>query len=460
MKIQTIFYALCMATIVSSCHIYKPYSRPDINTEGLYRDPVSVNDTLISDTNNMANLPWEKVFTDPQLQNLIHTGLERNTDLQTALLRVKEAQASLMTSRLSYLPSFTFAPQGGVSSYDKMRGNWSWSLPVSASWEIDLFGKLLNTKRAAKASLMQSEAYQQAVQTQIVAAIANYYYMLLMLDKQLQITEETSVLWAKNVETMKAMKEGGMVNEAGVVQSQANYHAIIASIADLKDQIRQTENSLCLLLRQAPQKIERSGLDKQHFPEVLQTGVPVQLLSNRPDVKAAEMALAGTFYNANEARAAFYPSLSISGTFGWTNQAGSTILNPGKMIASAIGSLTQPLFYRGANIARLKIAKAQQEEAMLSFEQSVLNAGSEVSDALSLYQSANQKLEQRIQQINFLEKSVEYTQELLSLSTSTYLEVLTAQQSLLSAQLSGVADKFQQMQAVVNLYHALGGGTK
>lgn len=211
MKIQTILYSLCMVTFLSSCHIYKQYDRPDIDIKGLYRDPVAINDTLVSDTNNMADLPWEKVFTDPYLQSLIRLGLERNVDLQTALLKVQEARASLMTSRLSYLPSLTLAPQGGVSSFDKKQGSWSWSLPVSASWEIDLFGKLLNTKRAAKAALMQSEAYQQAVQTQVVAAIANYYFSLLMLDEQLQITETTSVLWAKNVETMKAMKEAAMV---------------------------------------------------------------------------------------------------------------------------------------------------------------------------------------------------------------------------------------------------------
>ena len=266
MKIQTIIYPLCMAALLGSCHIYKPYSRPEVDTQGLYRDPVSVNDTLVSDTVNMANLPWEKVFTDPQLQVLIRLGLERNTDLQTAMLQVKEAQASLMTSRLSYLPSLTLAPQGGVSSFDRMKGSWSWSLPVSASWELDLFGKILNTKRAAKAALLRSEAYRQAVQTQVVAAIANYYYTLLMLDKQLQITEETAVLWGENVETMKAMKEAAMVNEAGVVQSEANYYMVLASISDLKNQIRETENALSLLLRQAPQKIERGKLEDQQLP--------------------------------------------------------------------------------------------------------------------------------------------------------------------------------------------------
>ena len=252
MKIQTIIYPLCMAALLGSCHIYKPYSRPEVDTQGLYRDPVSVNDTLVSDTVNMANLPWEKVFTDPQLQVLIRLGLERNTDLQTAMLQVKEAQASLMTSRLSYLPSLTLAPQGGVSSFDRMKGSWSWSLPVSASWELDLFGKILNTKRAAKAALLRSEAYRQAVQTQVVAAIANYYYTLLMLDKQLQITEETAVLWGENVETMKAMKEAAMVNEAGVVQSEANYYMVLASISDLKN----PGNRECLILTVATSSSE------------------------------------------------------------------------------------------------------------------------------------------------------------------------------------------------------------
>lgn len=458
MKRLIIICTLGVAATMSSCNIYKQYDRPDVNTQGLYRDPVSNTDTLVSDTTNMADLPWEQVFTDPQLQSLIRLGLERNTDLQTAVLRVQEAQASLMSSRLSYLPSLGLSPQGGVSSFDKSKAGWNWSLPVVASWELDLFGKLLNAKRAAKASLMQSEAYKQAVQTQVIAAIANYYYTLLMFDKQLEISEQTVILWGENVETMKALKTAAVVNEAGVVQSEANYYMVVASVADLKNQIREIENSLSLLLRQAPQKIVRGKFSQQKLPSELHAGVPVQLLANRPDVKAAEMALAGTFYNANEARAAFYPQLSISGTFGWTNQAGGMIVNPGKMIASAVGSLTQPLFYRGANIARLKIAKAQQEEALLSFEQAVLNAGGEVSNALDLYQTAQEKLIQRTKQINSLVKSVEYTQQLLTLGNSTYLEVLTAQQSLLGAQLSGVSDEYQKMQAVVNLYHALGGG--
>ena len=257
---------------------------------------------------------------------------------------------------------------------------------------------------------------------------------------------------------MKAMKEAGMVNEAAIAQSEANSYMIAASIPDLKKSIREAENSLSLLLKQAPQRIERGKLEDQSLPTLLNVGIPVQLLSNRPDVKSAEMALASTFYNTNQARSAFYPQISISGTLGWTNSSGSYITNPGKMIASAVGSLTQPIFNRGALTARLRVAKAQQEEALISFEQAILNAGSEVSNALVQYQTSQYKIEQREKQIFSLEKSVEYTQELLTLGTSTYLEVLTAQQSLLSAQLSGISDEFQRIQAVVNLYHALGGG--
>ena len=336
MKKQQFIYIVCLAALVSGCNIYKPYSRPEMDTKGLYRDPVSATDTLVSDTTNMGDLPWREVFTDPQLQSLIQLGLEQNTDLQTAILKVQEAEAGLMSARLAYTPSLNLAPQGGLSWYENHRRTWTWSAPIAASWEIDIFGKLLNAKRGAKAAVLQSQAYKQAVQTQVIAAVANYYYTLLMLDEQLAITENTSVLWKKTVETMRAMKEAGMVNEAAIVQSEANSYMIEASIPELKQQIREIENALSLILKEAPQQIERGSLKSQSFPAMMNAGVPVQLLSNRPDVKAAEMAFAGTFYNTNAARSAFYPSLSISGNFGWTNQLGSIVANPGKMIAASL----------------------------------------------------------------------------------------------------------------------------
>ncbi|MEG1563983.1 MAG: efflux transporter outer membrane subunit [Bacteroides sp.] len=457
---KQIITLLCATALLSSCHIYKSYDRPeDIQTNHLYRDTVPGGDTLAQDTTNFGNLPWREVFTDPQLQTLIAQGLTDNTDLQTAILKVKESQAALLSARLAYAPSLALSPQGVLSSFDKSAATKTYSLPATASWEIDLFGKLLNAKRGAQTLLLQTKAYRQAVQTQIIAAIANTYYTLLMLDRQLDISEQTAGIMKRNVETMRAMKEAAMTNGAAVSQSEAAYAQVLTTLPAIRQSIRETENSLCLLLKQTPQRVKRSTLEEQQLPTEFSVGIPLQLLSNRPDVKAAEMALASTYYNTNTARAAFYPQITINGSAGWTNSAGGMIVNPGKLLASAIGSLTQPLFYRGANIARLKIAQAQEKEAKLAFEQALLNAGSEVSNALSLYQTSTEKAIARKLQVESSQQSSEKTKDLFQLGQSTtYLEVLSAEQSLLSARLSQVADTFEEMQAVVTLYRALGGG--
>ena len=458
---KQIIYMLCATALLSSCHIYKSYDRPeDINTSGLYRDPVAENDTLVSDTTNFGNLPWKSVFTDPQLQSLIELGLKQNTDLQSAILKVKEAQAPLLAAKLAYAPSLALSPQGTISSFNHKAASKTYSLPVAASWEISLFGGILNAKRGAEVNVKQMQAYRQAVQTQIIANVANMYYTLMMLDKQLEISRETADILKRNTEAMEAMKEGAMynINSAGVEQSRAAYAQVLASLPDIEQSIREVENSLSVLLGQAPQSIKRSTLDAQSLPSEFSVGVPLQLLSNRPDIKAAEMALAASYYNTNIARSNFYPQITLSGSAGWTNSAGSAIINPGKFLATAIGSLTQPLFYNGANIAKLKIAKAQEAEAKLAFQQALLNAGSEVSNALSLYQTTSEKAESRKIQVEAAQKAANDTKELFNLGTSTYLEVLSAQQSYLSAQISQVSDTFDRMQAVVNLYQALGGG--
>lgn len=458
---RIISYTVCgilLATTLNSCHIYKKYERPDMDVQGLFRDTVSVTDTLAPDSLNIGDLPWTDIFTDPILQDLIRQGLENNSDLRTAMLQVESAQASFRAAQLAFLPSLNLTPQGGVSSFDGSKGTWTYNVPVSASWEIDIFGRVLNSKRNAKAALMQSRAYQQAVRTQLIATIANGYYTLLMLDKQLAITEETALLWQQSVEMMKSMKEAGMTNEAAVAQSEANCHAIAASIPSLRQQIRETENSLATLLYKAPQTIERGNFEDQVLPEILHVGVPVQMLANRPDVQSAELSLAAAYYSANIARSALYPNLVISGSAGWTNSAGSAIVNPGKILLSAAASLVQPLFNHGSNIANLKAAKAQQEIAAINFQQTILNAGKEVSDALYEFQANKEILSQRTRQVEALQRAVESTESLMKLGTSTYLEVLTAQQSLLSAQLSEVSDTYQCMVAVVSLYHALGGG--
>ena len=437
---RILLYTVCglaMLTMFNSCHIYNKYHRPDVDVEGLFRDTVAAGDTLAADSLNMGNLPWEEVFTDTILQNLIRIGLEKNSDLQSAMLQVEAAQASFNAARLAFLPTLNLTPQGGVSSFDGSKASWTYNAPVTASWEIDIFGRVLNSKRNAKAVLMQSEAYEQA---------------------QLAVTEETALLWEKSVETIKAMKIGGMTNEAAVAQSEANSYMIAASIPALRQQIREAENSLSTLLYQAPQSIERGTFEDQKLPEMLQVGVPVQLLSNRPDVRSAELSLAAAYYTTNIARSAFYPNLVISGSAGWTNSAGSMIVNPGKVLLSAAASLVQPIFNHGSNVANLKAAKAQQKMAAINFQQTILNAGKEVSNALYQIQTTKETLVNRNQQVASLERAVEATESLMKLGTSTYLEVLTAQQSLLNAQLSQISDSYQCMVAVVSLYHALGGG--
>lgn len=455
---KKIIYMVCATTLLSSCHIYKAYDRPkDIDTAGMYRDPDSATATLAEDTTNMGNLPWQDIFRDGKLQGLIQQGLEKNVDFQTAVLRVDEARAMLMSARLSYLPSLNLAPQGTIANMKDMTSK-TYQLPAAASWEIDLFGKILNAKRGAKADLLKSEAYRQAVRSQLIANIANSYYTLLMLDRQLIISEQTLDVWKENVRAMEAMKEAGMTTEAAVAQSKANGHQVEASLADLRRQIRETENALSVMLAQAPQRIDRGTLDAQRMPEELAAGVPIQLLSNRPDVKTAEMTLAGAYYTTNQARAAFYPQITLNGTAGWTNSVGSAIMNPGELLLSAAGSLSQPIFNRGKLVANLKVSKAEEHIAKMNFQQSVLNAGREVSNALYLYEAATVKMREHNAQAQTLTDAVSYTQDLFHSGSASYLEILTAQQSLLGAQLNEVSDTFQRMQAVVNLYQALGGG--
>ena len=452
---------MCATALLSSCHIYKSYDRPeDITTAGLYRDTVAGGDTLVADTANFGNLPWREVFTDPKLQALIEQALTSSPDIRTAALKVKEAQAPLLASKLAFIPALALSPQGTVSSWDKGKATQTYSLPVTASWQIDLFGQLLNLKRQAQATLEQTKAYEQNTRVQLIANTANLYYTLLMLDRQLEITEGTVEILKKNTETMEAMKESGIYNttEAAVEQSRAAYAQVQASLPDIRTSIREIENSLCLLLGEPAHAIERGILEEQQLPSDFSAGIPLQLLSNRPDVKAAEQALASAYYNTNVARSNFYPRITLSGSAGWTNSAGAAIVNPAKLLASAVASLTQPIFQNGANIAKLKIAKAQQEEAQIQFQTTLLNAGNEVSNALGQYQACSQKVEARNMEVNSAKNAADYTKELFNLGTSTYLEVLSAQQSYLSAQLSEVSDTFSRMQAVISLYQALGGG--
>lgn len=447
------------ATLMSSCGIYNKYERPDVNVTGIVRDVTSNTDTLaVTDTTSFGNLPWRSVFTDPQLQVLIEQGLEHNTDLLNAALNVKMVEAQLMAAKLAFVPSFTFSPQGTISSWDGSKATKTYSLPINASWSIDLFGNLLNQKRSAQMALLATKDYQLVVKTNLIANIANAYYTLLMLDKQLEIVDNMTTLTKETWDMMKLQKELNNAKETSVQSAEANYYSVLAQAADLKRQIRETENSLSLLLGQPAQTIARGRLEDQSLPTEFSTGVGIQMLNNRPDVHYAEMTLAQCFYDTQAARSKFYPNITISGSGAFTNSSGSGIVNPGKWLLSAIGSLVQPIFQNGQLVAQLKVAKATQEQAYNTWQNAVLSAGSEVSNALVLYNSSDEKSKLEEKQVESLTKNVQYTKDLFNMGSSTYLEVITAQQSLLNAELSKVQDDFYKMQAVVNLYYALGGG--
>ena len=460
-----IFSALLAMSIMLSCKITKTYRRPGLNTVNLYRD---VN---TGDTTSLANIPWRSLFADTVLQGLIQEGLIQNLNLKIAIQRINEAQATLRQSKAAFYPSLSGSASVTQSRQSQAGLNFppgigidlnstTYQASLSTSWEADVWGKLSSAKRAALANFLQSDAAKRAVQTQLIADIANNYYNLLALDKQLEITEQTVKSRVTEVKTMKALKEGAVVTGAAVVQSEANRYAAEVSVPDIKQSIRETENAFCVLLGRVPGPIKRTTLTEQQPHTELATGVPALLLNNRPDVQQAEYAFRSSFENTNIARAYFYPSFTITAQGGLSSLNLSSFFN-GSVFFNLVGGLTQPIFSRGQNKARLKTAQAQQQEALYNFQQSLLISGQEVSNALFSYQTAVEKEQTRSKQLLALGKSVDFTRELLRYSSATnYTDVLTSEQSLLYAQLSSVNDSLQKLQAIVNLYRALGGGWK
>ncbi len=465
MKKSYIIISALAALTMSSCgsvkkwsdSLYGKYERPDsVITDGIVRDPVNDNATLAG-ANDFGNLPWRSVFTDPQLQTLIQKALDNNPNLLNAMLNVDIAEAQLKTAKLSFLPTVAISPQGTISHFGThTEATKAYTLPVVASWDVDLWGNIKAQKRAAQVSLLQSQDYQTAVKTQLICNVANYYYTLLMLDRQIEIVTDMQKLTKDTWDMMKLQMEYGSARSTSVQSAEAAYYSVLTQSTDLKRQIREAENSLSLLLGEPAHAIPRGRLDDQSLPTDFSGGVGVEILSNRPDVHANEMALASCFYGIESARSKFYPSLTITGTGGWSNNSG--LVNPGKLLLSAVGSLVQPIFQQGKLRANLRVQKDQYQQALNTWQQSVLSAGSEVSNALVSYNAAdeNDKLERK--QIEVLKKNVEQTQMLYKQSSSTYLEVITAEQNLLNAQISQVQDQFSKMQSVVNLYYALGGG--
>lgn len=447
---------ITLAAGLTSCGVYTKYERPSEALAGL--DSLYRADLRPDTAQTLASLSWEELFADPHLQALIRRGLEANTDLQVARLQVEEAQATLRQSKLAYLPSANLTPEGTLSSFDGKKPQQTYNLGASVSWEIDLFGKLTNAKREARAALLASDAYRQAVQTQVVATVADSYYALLMLDEQISITRRMVESWEEYVHALEALLRAGQADRATVNQARASKLAAESSLETLVQQLVEQENALCAFLGETPRVVERGSMEGQSFPDTLRVGVPLDLLARRPDVRQAEAELMEAFYATNGARLAFYPSITLSGSAGWTNSGGTAITNPGAWLLSAVGSLVQPLFNKGENIANLKIAKARQEEALLHFRQELLDAGNEVNDALAQWQSARRRIRLDTAQAEHLAATLHDTSLLMQHSADVnYLQVITARQSLLSARLTVVQDRYDEIQGVIQLYHALGG---
>ena len=399
---------------------------------------------------------WRNVFTDPQLRNLIGTALEHNADLRTANLNVEQADAGLRMARLAMLPSLTVGAEGSLSDTKGQATQKTYNIPVTMQWEVDLTGRLRGEKRAAVANYWSTAETERAVRLQLIAAVATHYYQLVMMDEQLRVTRQSMNNALQTVEVMEALKEVGMQNEAAVSQARAAYLNIAASEKGLLHQLKTTENALMVLIGEKHDSICRTTWGNTDVCIADTTTYAIEILANRPDVKAAEYALKAQMAQVDVARAAFYPQLTISASAGWTNSVGE-IVNPGQILLNAIGSLVQPLFNKGQNRANLRIAKAQQEQALVAFNQALLAAGGELSDALSACRLSSERLVLRQQEVAAAERAYEVSKVVMQNSSSTYLEVLTAQQTLLQSRLSLTTDRFDLIQGKINLFKALGG---
>lgn len=463
MKTRYFLTAIAGLLIMASCNVTQHYKRPNVNAVNLYRDSTS------TDTNSIANMPWRTLFSDTVLQNLIQEGINNNLNLRNAILKIAEANATLKEAKAAYYPTLS----AGVSVTKAKASQAAQTFPaglgidlnsttyqgdLSASWTANVWGQLSSLKRQAVAQFLESDASKRAVQTSLVASIANDYYLLLSYDQQLAITKQTVENDIKDVETNKDLLKGAVVTGAAVVQSEANRYAAEVTIPDLESEIRQTENALCILLGRGPGPVKRMTMADQIPVETLNAGVSTQLLKNRPDILESEFAFMSAFENTNVAHSYFYPTLTITAEGGFSALQLKDFFN-NSIFYNLVGGLTQPIFNQGQNKARYRIAKAQQAEAFNTYQQTILTAGQQVANDLFTYKQAIKKADVRKKELDALEKSVDYTKELLTYSSATnYTDVLTSEQNLLAAQLAGVNDKLQQLQAIVSLYTDLGGG--
>ncbi len=466
MKIKSTYKLLLVLTmplLLQSCFVAKNYSRPEVETENLYRT-----DNLPQDSISMADVSWRDLFNDEQLKSYIEEGLENNIDIRIALQNVVAAEAYVKQGKAGYYPtlsgtaSFTRTKNSENSQFGSFftRPLEQYELSGSLSWEADVWGKIRSNKRAFGASYLQSVSAHQAVKTNLIANIASTYYQLLALDKQLEVSKKTLEARKNSLETTVALKEAGQVTEVAVKQTEAQVHTTEIIVIDLENNIKLLENAFSILLGEAPQKIERGSLDDQTIETELSTGVPYLLLANRPDVMQAEYGLINAFELTNVAKSSLYPSLSLSASGGFQSLEFDNWLDASSLFSSLVGSLTQPIFNGRRLRTQMEVAKAQQEQALLNYKQALLTAGREVSDALYTYEAETQKLEARSKELDAYATAEDYSEELLNNGLANYLEVLTARQNALNSELNYVDSQYAQLGAIVELYRALGGGWK
>ncbi|WP_051285421.1 efflux transporter outer membrane subunit [Aequorivita capsosiphonis] len=446
---------------LQSCFVAKEYTRPETVVESQnFRT-----DQLPQDSLSMATMSWKEIFTDPILQNYIEEGLNNNMDIRIALQQIAIAEAYVKQGKAGYFPTLNgtaTAAHQEFSASSQYAGQTSsanqFEVAGGLSWEADIWGKIRSTKRASDATYLQSVAAHQAVKSRLVANIASTYYQLLAIDEQIRVTEETIETRSKGLETTIALKDAGNVTEVGVKQTEAQLYTAQAILIDLKTQSRLVENTLSILLGSAPHNITRSSLEEQSIDIPLKTGFPSQLLSNRPDVIAAEYSLVNAFELTNVARSSFYPSLTLNANGGFQSLELDKLFNVNSLFASVVGGLTQPIFNSRKIRTQYEVSQAQQEQALLQFKYALLVAGKEVSDAMYSIEAASEKITVKESENDAYNLATDYSQELLDNGLVNYLEVLTAQERALSSNLDLVAAKNNRLQAIVDLYEALGGG--
>ena len=456
MNKKHIIVVATVSFLLTSCGLYKKY---EPKTE-IPADAIGTLPTGISAGDGSEVLSWRDFFTDPLLQQLIEQALEANADLNSARIAVEQSEVALKVAKLAYLPSFNFAPQGSISSFDLGTASYTYKMPLQMNWDIDAFGSVTNKKRAAKAVLLQAQCGEDATRSNLVSTVAQQYSMLQMLDHQLEILTQTDSLWNASLEIQKALWENGKAYSTAVNQMESSWLDVKSQIVDTRQNIRSVENAICRLIAVTPRHIDRSKWGSYALPQRFCNGVSAQMLERRPDIRLANHMMEEAFYNTQIARAAFLPTITLSGLIGWTNSGGAAIVNPGSLLLNAMGQLTQPLFSRGQLRGNLKTAKLNEEDLKKHYVQTIIDAGNEVNEALADCEAAAEKNQYYHRQVTVLREAFKGTHELMDNGKANYLEVIKAQESLLSAQLGEAMNMYSASEALIALYIALGGGAK